>query len=564
VPSSNGSEVRCDERDEANVAGALAMRLGTIGGVATLLGWVAAIVASPQSRREGIGAHAAPRRRFLQRRRHVARVESTLVPIGADGAAVDAGRRAACYLRHMSKGATRIEKDTMGEIEVPADRYWGAQTQRSLQNFRIGGHKFPPALIHALGVVKKAGASVNRELGKLDEKRADVIARAADEVIAGKLDDQFPLVVWQTGSGTQTNMNANEVIANRANELAGSKLGTPGPVHPNDHVNMSQSSNDVFPTVMHIAAAQRVRERLIPCVEALRRLIEEKAEAFDGVVKIGRTHMMDATPLTLGQEMSGWAAQLAFSERKIVEALDGLYDLALGGTAVGTGVTSHPEWAARVAAEIARLTHTPFRSAPNKFAALAGHDALVAMSGTLRLLATACMKIGNDVRLLSSGPRAGLGEILIPANEPGSSIMPGKVNPTQAEALTMVSAHVMGNDAAVGIAGATGHLQLNVFKPVIIHNVLESVELLADACESFGEHCVAGIEPNRDVIARHLDSSLMLVTALSPAIGYANAAKIAKTAYEKNITLKEAGVSLGLVTATQFDELVKPEAMTHP
>jgi len=460
--------------------------------------------------------------------------------------------------------ATRIEKDTMGEIEVPGDRYWGAQTQRSVQNFRIGGQRFSPPVIHALGIVKKAAARVNRDLGKLDAQRADVIARAADEVISGKLDDHFPLVVWQTGSGTQTNMNANEVIANRANELAGHALGTPGPVHPNDHVNMSQSSNDVFPTVMHIAVAARIRERLLSSIEKLRSAIEERSEAFADVVKIGRTHMMDATPLTLGQEMSGWAAQLAFAERKIVEALDGLYDLALGGTAVGTGVTSHPEWASRVAAEIAALTHAPFRSAPNKFAALAGHDALVAMSGALRLLATACMKLGNDVRLLASGPRAGLGELLIPANEPGSSIMPGKVNPTQAEALTMVAAQVMGNDVTVGIAGATGHLQLNVFKPVILRNVLESVELLADACESFGEKCVVGIEPNREVIDRHVASSLMLVTALSPVVGYANAAKIAKTAYERNITLKEAAVSLGLVTAEKFDEVVKPEAMTHP
>jgi fumarate hydratase class II len=458
---------------------------------------------------------------------------------------------------------TRMEVDTMGEVAVPADRYWGAQTQRSLQNFRIGGHRFAPAVIHALGYVKKASAHVNRDLGKLDEQRADVIARAADEVIAGKLDDHFPLVVWQTGSGTQTNMNANEVIANRANELAGSKLGTPGPVHPNDHVNMSQSSNDVFPTVMHLAVASRVARRLLPAVVALRTSLEAKAKAFAGVVKIGRTHMMDATPLTVGQEMSGWAAQLAFAEQRIGEALDGLYDLALGGTAVGTGVNSHPEWPVRVAAEIARLTGMPFRTASNKFAALAGHDALVAMSGTLRLLATACMKLGNDVRLLASGPRAGLGELSIPANEPGSSIMPGKVNPTQAEALTMVSAHVMGNDVAVGIAGASGHLQLNVFKPMIVHDVLESVELLADACESFNEHCVAGIEPNREVIDRHVASSLMLVTALSPVVGYANAAKIAKTAHERNITLKEAAVSLGLVTAEQFDALVKPEAMTH-
>ncbi len=454
----------------------------------------------------------------------------------------------------------------MGAVEVPAERYWGAQTQRSLQNFRIGGpgYRFSPHVIRALGAVKKAASLVNVELGKLDAKLADAIGEAADEVIAGKLDDEFPLVVWQTGSGTQTNMNANEVIANRANEIAGSPLGTKGPIHPNDHVNMSQSSNDVFPTVMHVALATRVRERLLPCVDALRSAIEAKAEAFADVVKIGRTHMMDATPLTVGQEMSGWAAQLAFAEKQITVALDGLYDLALGGTAVGTGLNAHPEWATRTAQAIAQLTHIPFRTAPNKFAALAGHDAIVALSSATRLLATACMKIGNDVRLLASGPRAGLGELLLPANEPGSSIMPGKVNPTQAEALTMVCAHVMGNDVAVGIAAATGHLQLNVFKPMIVHDVLESVELLADACESFGEHCVVGIEPNREVIERHVQSSLMLVTALSPLVGYANAAKIAKTAFERNISLKEAAVSLGLVTEADFDAHVKPESMTHP
>ncbi|MFO0735624.1 MAG: class II fumarate hydratase [Labilithrix sp.] len=454
---------------------------------------------------------------------------------------------------------TRIESDTMGQIEVPADRYWGAQTQRSVQNFKIGGHRFAPAVIHALGVVKKAAAHVNRDLGKLDAPRANAIARAADEVIAGALDDHFPLVVWQTGSGTQTNMNANEVIAFRAQMLVAGLT-----IHPNDHVNMSQSSNDAFPTVMHIAVATRVRRRLLASVDALRAAIEDRASRFDEVVKIGRTHLMDATPLTVGQEMSGWAAQLAFAERRLVEALDGLYDLALGGTAVGTGMNAHPEWATRVAAEIATLTGMPFRTAPNKFAALAGHDALVAMSAALRLLATACMKLGNDVRLLASGPRAGLGELLIPENEPGSSIMPGKVNPTQAEALTMVSAQVMGNDVTVGIAGATGHLQLNVFKPVIVHNVLESVELLADACESFREHCVVGMAPNEAMIAKHVESSLMLVTALSPVVGYANAAKIAKTAHAENLTLKEAALKLGLVTAEQFDEHVKPEDMTHP
>jgi fumarate hydratase class II len=460
--------------------------------------------------------------------------------------------------------STRIETDTMGSVEVPADRYWGAQTQRSLQNFRIGGHRFAPVVIHSLGVVKKAAALVNRELGKLDEARAQVIARAADEVIEGKLDDQFPLVVWQTGSGTQTNMNANEVIANRASELAGTPLGKPGTIHPNDHVNMSQSSNDVFPTVMHVAVATRIQQRLLPVLARLRSELEQKALAFASVVKIGRTHLMDATPLTLGQEMSGWAAQLGMAETRIEAALDGLYDLALGGTAVGTGLGSPPSFPARVAARIAELTNAPFRTAPNKFAALAGHDALVTTSSALRQLATVCMKIGNDVRLLASGPRAGLGELLLPANEPGSSIMPGKVNPTQAEALTMVSAHVMGSDVAVGIAASSGQLQLNVFKPMILHDVLESVELLADACDSFRANCVAGIEPNREVIARHVADSLMLVTALSPLVGYAKAATIAKTAYERNVTLKEAALSLGLVSEADFDAHVNPEAMTRP
>ena len=452
----------------------------------------------------------------------------------------------------------------MGEIAVPADRYWGAQTQRSLENFRIGGHTFAPAVIHALGVVKKAAARVNLELGKLDAGRAALIERAAEEVACGALDDHFPLVVWQTGSGTQTNMNANEVIANRANELAGSTLGQAGPVHPNDHVNLSQSSNDVFPTVMHLAVALRLRERLLPVVRALHDALDGKAKAFDDVVKLGRTHMMDATPLTLGQEISGWAAQLAFAEEHLHQTLGGVYALALGGTAVGTGMASHPLWSTRVAAELALLTGMPLRTAPNKFAALAGHDALLAVSGALRLLATACMKIANDVRLLASGPRAGFGELILPANEPGSSLMPGKINPTQVEALTMVCAHVMGADAGVAFAAASGHLQLNVFKPMILHDVLESIELLADACESFNVHCIAGLEPNRETIARHLASSLMLVTALAPTVGYDNAAAIAKTAYEKNLSLKDAAVLLGFVTAAEFDERVKPETMTRP
>jgi fumarate hydratase class II len=458
----------------------------------------------------------------------------------------------------------RIETDTMGPVEVPADRYWGAQTQRSVENFRIGGHRFPPSVVRAFGVVKRASALVNHELGKLDEARTRLIAQAAEEVEAGRFDDHFPLVVWQTGSGTQSNMNANEVIANRANELGGIPLGQKGPIHPNDHVNMSQSSNDVFPTVMHVATATRIRMRLLPAIASLRLAISAKAVAFADLVKIGRTHLMDATPLTVGQEVSGWGAQLAFADKKLGEALDGLYDLALGGTAVGTGLNTHPEWAERVAAKIADLTGMPFRSAPNKFAALAGHEAMVAASSALRLLATACFKIASDVRLLASGPRCGLGELHLPANEPGSSIMPGKVNPTQAEALTMVSVHVMGKDAAVGFAGASGHLELNVFKPVILHDVLESVELLADASDSFREKCVVGIEPNRETIARHVGSSLMLVTALAPIVGYDDAARIAKTALEKNVTLKEAAVSLGLVTAEQFDQHVRPEKMVGP
>jgi fumarate hydratase, class II len=460
--------------------------------------------------------------------------------------------------------ATRIETDSMGPIEVPADRYWGAQTQRSLENFRIGGQRMAPAVIHAFGVVKRAAALVNRDLGKLDERRTDLIVSAADEVLRGELDEHFPLVVWQTGSGTQSNMNANEVIANRANEMAGGRRGTKDPVHPNDHVNMSQSSNDVFPTVMHVAAATRIRERLLPSVVRLREAIDQKSLSFSALVKIGRTHLMDATPLTLGQEMSGWSAQLAFAEKRVIEALDGLHDLALGGTAVGTGLNAHAEWAERVAHAIADLTSMPFRTAPNKFAALAAHDAVVSASSSLRLLATACMKIGNDVRLLASGPRAGLGELVLPANEPGSSIMPGKVNPTQAEALTMVSAHVLGNDAAIAIAGASGHLQLNVFKPMMIHDLLESVELLADACESFTDKCIAGLDADRATIGRHVERSLMLVTALSPLVGYDAAATIAKTAHEQNITLKEAAVSLGLVTAEQFDAHVQPEKMVTP
>jgi len=458
----------------------------------------------------------------------------------------------------------RIESDSMGPIEVAADKYWGAQTQRSLQNFKIGGHRFGRPVIRAFGIVKKAAALANKDLGKLDATKCELIVRAADEVIAGTLDAQFPLVVWQTGSGTQSNMNANEVISNRAIELAGGVMGSKKPIHPNDDVNRSQSSNDVFPTVMHVAVALEVRERLLPAIAALRKGIEAKSEAFKDIVKVGRTHLMDATPLTLGQEFSGWAAQLAFCEAGIERSLDGLYDLALGGTAVGTGLNTHPKWAEGVARKIAELSGVPFRTAPNKFAALAGHEALVAASGAMRTLAVACFKIASDVRLLGSGPRCGIGELALPENEPGSSIMPGKVNPTQAEAMTMVCVHVMGSDAAVGFAGASGHFELNVFKPVIVHNVLESAGLLSDACHSFLDNCVVGIEPNREVIARHVENTLMLVTALNEVIGYDNAAKVAKLAHKKNITLRQAAAELGLVKPEDFDKYVKPEKMVSP
>ena len=458
----------------------------------------------------------------------------------------------------------RIETDSMGEIKVAKDRYWGAQTQRSLENFRIGGHRFPRKMIKAFGIVKKAAAQTNLELGKLKKETADLIVRAADEVIEGKLDEHFPLVVWQTGSGTQSNMNANEVISNRAIEMAGGVVGSKAPVHPNDDVNKSQSSNDAFPTYMHVAAIAAFHEDLLPSLRALRHTLESKAHAFKDVVKIGRTHLMDATPLTLGQELSGYAAQLAFSERTILAACDGLYELALGGTAVGTGLNSHPRWAEMVAKKIADVTGYPFRTNPNKFMALAAHDAIVVASSALRVLATAAMKIANDIRLLASGPRCGIGEISIPENEPGSSIMPGKVNPTQAEALTMIAVHVMGQDVAVGFAGASGHFELNVFKPVMIHNLLESTRLLTDGLDSFNHNCAVGIEPNHEVIARHLNNSLMLVTALNQVIGYDKAAKVAKTALKDNVTLKEAAVSLGLITAAEFDKHVRPADMVHP
>jgi fumarate hydratase class II len=458
----------------------------------------------------------------------------------------------------------RIESDSMGNIEVAADKYWGAQTQRSLQNFKIGGHRFGRPVIRAFGIVKKASALTNQDLGKLDAQKTGLIVRAADEVIEGKLDAHFPLVVWQTGSGTQSNMNANEVIANRAIELAGGTMGSKKPIHPNDDVNRSQSSNDVFPTVMHVAVALEIKERLLPAVAKLRAAIEKKSAEFKDIVKVGRTHLMDATPLTLGQEMSGWAAQLAFCEKDLTRSLDGLHELALGGTAVGTGLNTHPKWAESVAKKIADLTGTPFRTAPNKFAALAGHEALSSASGAMRTLAVACFKIASDVRLLGSGPRCGIGELHLPENEPGSSIMPGKVNPTQAEAMTMVCVQVMGNDATVGFAAAGGHLELNVFKPVIVHSVLESCGLLADACNSFVDNCVAGIEANRDVIARHVENTLMLVTALNEVIGYDNAAKVAKLAHAKNITLRAAASELGLVKPEDFDKYVRPEKMVSP
>jgi fumarate hydratase, class II len=458
----------------------------------------------------------------------------------------------------------RIEKDTFGPIEVPADRLWGAQTQRSLQNFKISQEKMPTALIAALAQVKRAAAQVNLDLGALDEKKARAIMAAADEVLEGKHPDEFPLVVWQTGSGTQTNMNVNEVLANRASELLGGERGEGRLVHPNDDVNRGQSSNDVFPTAMHVAAVKALREGLLPALGVLRDALAKKRDAFADIVKIGRTHLQDATPLTLGQEFSGYVAQVEHGVRHVEASLPHLCELALGGTAVGTGLNAHPEYATRVAAELARLTGHPFVTAPNKFEALAANDALVHAHGALKTLAASLMKVANDVRWLASGPRSGLGEIALPENEPGSSIMPGKVNPTQCEALTMLACQVLGNDVAVNVGGAMGNFELNVFKPVIIHNFLQSARLLADGSVNFVERCVAGIEPNRDTIARHLNNSLMLVTALNPHIGYDNAAKIAKHAHKKGSTLREAALELGLVTGEQFDAWVRPEAMVGP
>jgi len=458
----------------------------------------------------------------------------------------------------------RTETDSMGAIQVPADKYWGAQTQRSLIHFDIGEQRMPPELIRAFGVLKKAAALVNHDLGKLDEEKSRLISQAAQEVIDGKWNDEFPLRIWQTGSGTQTNMNANEVISNRAIEMTGGAMGSKKPIHPNDHVNMSQSSNDTFPTAMHIAAAERMYHNLIPAVEHLTRILDEKARAFAGVVKIGRTHLQDATPLTVGQEMSGWVSLLERDIERLQIALDGLYDLAIGGTAVGTGLNAPPEFAERMAQKIGELTRLPFRSHPNKFAALSAHDELVSASGALKTLACSLMKIANDVRWLASGPRCGLGELTIPENEPGSSIMPGKVNPTQSEAMTMVAVQVLGNDAAIGFAGSQGNFELNVFKPVMIHNFLQSVRLLSDVCRSFAEHCAVGIEIDREQIERNVQNSLMLVTALSPVVGYDNAAKIAHTAHVERSSLRETAVKLGLLTAEQFDDLVKPDEMTKP
>jgi fumarate hydratase, class II len=464
----------------------------------------------------------------------------------------------------MVDSATRIETDSFGPIEVSVDVYWGAQTQRSLENFRIGEEHFPRAIIRALGIIKHASATVNEDLGLLDRSLADAIREAAQEVIDGKLDHHFPLVVWQTGSGTQTNMNANEVISNRAIEILGGVLASKDPVHPNDHVNMSQSSNDVFPGAMSIATTEQVLQQLLPALEHLRDALKDKSDEFVSIVKIGRTHLMDATPLTLGQEFSGYVQQVSYGLLRLEGVLPRLYELALGGTAVGTGLNAHPEYADRVAKEIARLTGLPFVSAPNKFESLAAHDAQVELSGQLKTVAVSLMKIANDIRLLGSGPRAGIAELVLPENEPGSSIMPGKVNPTQSEALTMVCAQVIGNDVAVNIGGATGHFELNVFKPVIVYNTLQSIRLLGDAARSFTDNMVIGIRPNLVRIEELMRSSLMLVTALSPHIGYDKAAQVAHMAHHEGTTLREAALALGYVTAEQFDEWVHPEDMTHP
>ena len=459
---------------------------------------------------------------------------------------------------------TRSETDSLGPIEVPADRYWGAQTQRSLENFRIGTERMPVPVIRALAIIKRAAAEVNHKLGLLDARRMRAIVKAAHEVIDGAFDDHFPLVVWQTGSGTQTNMNVNEVIANRANELLGGKLGAKAPVHPNDHVNMSQSSNDSFPTAMHIAAAQVIAHDLVPALAHLEKALARKAKDFARIVKIGRTHLQDATPLTLGQEFSGYAAQVNAGTARVRTALKELFPLAQGGTAVGTGLNSKPQFARAFAKQVAKITGLPFTSAPNKFAALAAHDAYAAVHGALDALAAGLFKIANDIRLLGSGPRSGLGELILPENEPGSSIMPGKVNPTQTEALTMVCCQVFGNHTTVAVAASQGHLELNVFKPVLAYDMLQSIRLLADAARSFTDNCIVGIRADEARIGELMQRSLMLVTALAPKIGYDNAAKIAKTAHANGTTLKEEAVRLGLVSAAEFDRLVRPERMTRP
>lgn len=459
---------------------------------------------------------------------------------------------------------TRTETDSFGPLEVPADRYWGAQTQRSLMNFPIGWEKQPVAIVRALGVIKQACAEANKAAGALPAEKADAIIAAAAEVVAGDLDDHFPLVVWQTGSGTQSNMNANEVIANRAIEILGGVIGSKDPVHPNDHVNMGQSSNDTFPTAMHIATAVTARDVLLPGMKKLLNALESKVKEFDGIIKIGRTHTMDATPLTLSQEFSGYAHQVRKSVERVENALNDIYELAQGGTAVGTGLNTRPGWDVEVAAKMARITGLPFRTAPNKFEALAAHDAMVAMSGALKATAASLFKIANDIRFLGSGPRCGLYELLLPENEPGSSIMPGKVNPTQCEAMTQVCAHVIGNDAAVGVAGSQGHFELNVYKPMIAYNVLQSMQLLGDACVAFTDNCVSGIRANRDRIEKLMRESLMLVTALAPTIGYDNATTVAKTAHKNGTTLKEEAVRLGFVDEATFDEIVRPEKMIGP
>jgi fumarate hydratase class II len=463
-----------------------------------------------------------------------------------------------------SAPATRSETDSFGPIDVPADRYWGAQTERSRQNFRIGHDRMPMAIIRALGIVKLAAAETNHELGLLDQRRTRAISRAAREVIDGKLDDHFPLVVWQTGSGTQTNMNLNEVIANRANELLGGKLGAKQPVHPNDHVNMSQSSNDSFPTAMHIAAATDILGNLLPALEKLLHALRQKEKAFADIVKIGRTHTQDATPLTLGQEFSGYAAQVESGIARLRTAVRDLYPLAQGGTAVGTGLNSKPKFARTFAKHVARITKLPFTSALNKFEALASNDAYVFAHGAINSVATGLFKIANDIRLLGSGPRSGLGELILPENEPGSSIMPGKVNPTQCEAMTMVCCQVFGNHTTITVAGSQGHFELNVYKPVLAYSMMSSIELLADVSRSFTEHCVEGIRADEQRIRELMERSLMLVTALAPKIGYDNAAKVAKAAHSRGTTLKEEALRLGFVSAAEFDRLVQPSKMTHP